>query len=154
MGQYKTDVADQPQTSTPGRHAFRCAHHSSRFQLNGCTPWLPGTSSQLSSTWKLRIGSLSKLSLFTVDKLIVCFCVPIPWHFPMELGNIEVELIEPESTHPCSGVAGCQLKTLSYAVDSSRSTVDGPETGGFVNVKVSDISVGLNRNAIKSNEYF
>jgi hypothetical protein len=138
-----------------------------------------------------------------------------------ELCNIEVELIEPESFHPCSGVAGCQLKTLSYVVDSSRSSVIGPETGvsspfhkrilvisfclivyfqfcfvlqmsgepsfipvniswlrldfsipipsfiltfllvynwlvfqDFVNVKVSDISVGLNRNAIKSNEYF
>jgi hypothetical protein len=46
-----------------------------------------------------------------------------------ELGNIEVELIEPESIHPCSGVAGCQLKSLSYAVDSSRSSVIGPKTG-------------------------
>lgn len=52
----------------------------------------------------------------------------------VELCNIEVELIEPESIHPCSGVAGCQLKTLSYVVDNSRSSVNGPETGGKLTI--------------------
>lgn len=52
----------------------------------------------------------------------------------VELCNIEVELIEPESIHPCSDVAGCQLKTLSYVVDNSRSSVNGPENGGKLTI--------------------